>query len=105
MTQRTIDEYILPLGRIRHEQLSARPRPGTLYVLTDLPPGILGYTIPDREPYVQRTIDDYRNPRERRLWYDEYRELLPGRKDLRAGAYQSEQIKTEADSAALEKKR
>jgi hypothetical protein len=60
MTQRSIDEYILPLGRIRHEHLTGRPRNGTLYLHTDLPPSILGYVRLERHRYaIQRTLDDY----------------------------------------------
>jgi hypothetical protein len=65
MTHQQDKEYTLALGRINNEHLYARRRGPALYVLTDVPPGTLGYTIP--EPVhppcraVQRTIDEYLN--------------------------------------------
>jgi hypothetical protein len=65
MTHQYDKEYTLALGRINNEHLYARRRGTALYVLTDQPPGILGYTIPEtdrpRQRAVQRTIDDYLN--------------------------------------------
>lgn len=63
MTHQQDKEYTLALGRINNEHLYARRRGPALYVLTDVPPSTLGYTLPEpeRAPHrlVQRTIDDY----------------------------------------------
>jgi hypothetical protein len=72
LTQRTIDEYILSLGRIRHERLYARLRADVLYVLTDLPPSTLGYTIPAPQRDVQRTIDGYLDCHDATIHHDNY---------------------------------
>ena len=65
MTHQHDKEYTLALGRINNEHLYARRRGPALYVLTDVPPGTLGYTIPatdqPRRRLVQRTIDEYLN--------------------------------------------
>jgi hypothetical protein len=63
MTQQYNHQYILALGRINNEHLYARKHGPTVYVLTNQPPGILGYTIPEpeRRRGVQRTIDEYLN--------------------------------------------
>jgi hypothetical protein len=105
MTHQQDKEYTLALGRINNEHLYARTRGPTLYVLTDVPPGILGYAMLDPRPVrwsTQRTIDDYLNPGDRQLQHDDRRGSLPERKDLRTAAYQSEQMKTEADHASQE---
>jgi hypothetical protein len=53
----------MALGRrISNEHLYGRRRGPALYLLTDLLPGSLGYTIPDQDRSqrpIQRTIDDY----------------------------------------------
>jgi hypothetical protein len=61
MNQPSIDEYIISLGRIRHERLYGRPRAGTLYVLSDLPPYTVGYVPGALRPVrsIQRTINEY----------------------------------------------
>ena len=62
MTQQYDHQYILALGRINNEHLYARKHGPAVYVLTDQPPGSLGYTIPDQErpqQPIQRTIEDY----------------------------------------------
>ena len=62
MTHQYDNKHYLALGRISNEHLYGRRRGPALYLVTDQPPGILGYTIPDQERprhSVQRTIDDY----------------------------------------------
>jgi hypothetical protein len=69
MTHEYDHKYFLPLGRISNEHLYGRRRGPALYLVTDQPAGVLGYTIPDQERpgySVQRTIDDYlQDPTER----------------------------------------